>query len=74
MHHSAQGSGEPWRWEDKKDVHKGTNQEMERGIDSEKLKKGFTLRSGPNFGVLGPFAECVKCFLKAQWVAFTLDF
>lgn len=39
------------------DVHKGKNQEMEGGIDREKLKKGFTLRSGPNFGSLP-----VMCF------------
>lgn len=56
---------------------------MEGGTCKEKLKKGekhyllyamvliFVLSSDC---VIGPFAACVKCFLRAQRLALTLDF
>lgn len=40
MHHSDQGPGEPWRWEDKIDVHQGTNRKTEGGVGKKNLKKG----------------------------------
>lgn len=81
MHHSAQGSGEPWKWESKIDEHQGTYRKMEGRMKRGKLKKEkeyYLLYTMVLILVLvcviRPFAVCVKCFLRVQRVSLTLDF